>query len=65
MPDEAEKENVECRDVHEVWSCFFVPGMDCVFVDAEDHEWKESFENVFWQVVKNVFSKLMVSKILA
>lgn len=65
MPDQTEKDNIENRNVHEVRRQFLIPLMLSVLVNSKNHSWEESFENILWQVIRYVFGKLVVTKILA
>ena len=64
MANQTEKEDVENRDVCEIWCLLLVPLMNSILIDSQKQERYKSLEN-FRQMLENILSKLMVSEILA
>ena len=64
MANQTEEENVENRNVSQIWCLLLVPLMDSILVDSQKQERYKSLEN-FRQMLENILSKLMVSEVLA
>lgn len=64
MSNQTEEEDVENRDVRKIWCLLLVPLMESILIDSQKQERYKSLEN-FRQMLENILSKLMVSKILA